>query len=239
MKARNVWPISVCSWSLQIKPSELVEAIKGVGLSHVHLGLGDLLDDPELAKSIAKELTITATMIDFPQEDYSTLELIKVTGGVLPDDCWKSNLERFTKAAELTGKLNVQYLTFHAGFIDEFNPTAVAKMVERIRTLADVASENGVEILLETGQESAEELVNFMYKVNHKAVGVNFDPANMILYNKGTPIDSLGRLAPWIKHVHVKDATKTKTIGEWGAEVPWGDGEVDGKLFVQISKPVL
>jgi sugar phosphate isomerase/epimerase len=217
----------------------LVGIVKDIGIDRVHLGVGDLLEKPELAESIAQELSISATMIDFPQEDYSTLETIKVTGGVLPDDCWESNLERFAKAAQLTGKLGVDYLTFHAGFIDEFNPAAVEKMVERIQKLADVAAENGVTILLETGQETAEELVGFMYKVNHKSVGVNFDPANMILYNKGNPIDTLGRLAPWIKHVHIKDATKTKTIGEWGAEVPWGDGEVDAKSFLTALDVIL
>jgi len=57
-------------------------------------------------------------------------------------------------------------------------------------------------------------------------VAVNFDPANMILYDKGDPIEAVRTLGPWIKHLHVKDATRTEQPGTWGAEVPWGTGQV-------------
>ena len=62
--------------------------------------------------------------------------------------------------------------------------------------------------------------------------GVNFDPANMILYGKGDPVAAAKTLAPWIRHIHVKDAVKTKTPGTWGAETPWGDGEVNQAAFL-------
>jgi sugar phosphate isomerase/epimerase len=60
---------------------------------------------------------------------------------------------------------------------------------------------------------------------------VNFDPANMILYNKGDPIKALRTLGRWIRQVHVKDAVKTKTPGTWGEEVPVGTGEVNWQAF--------
>ena len=50
---------------------------------------------------------------------------------------------------------------------------------------------------------------------------------------KGDPIEAVRILAPWIKHVHVKDAVKTSVPGEWGTEVPWGDGEVGCDRFIQ------
>jgi sugar phosphate isomerase/epimerase len=65
-------------------------------------------------------------------------------------------------------------------------------------------------------------------------VGVNFDPANMILYQKGDPIEALRILAPWLKQCHLKDARKTSVIGKWGAEVPVGTGEVDWKAFFGV-----
>ena len=64
-------------------------------------------------------------------------------------------------------------------------------------------------------------------------VGINFDPANMILYAKGKPLDALKTLYPWIDQVHVKDALQTKKPGTWGTEVPWGDGQVGGKTFLE------
>jgi len=38
-------------------------------------------------------------------------------------------------------------------------------------------------------------------------------------------------LAPWVRQVHVKDATSTKVVGTWGEEVAVGAGEVDWRAF--------
>jgi len=105
----------------------------------------------------------------------------------------------------------------HAGFVDESNPVYAEKVSSRIRTLADIAKANGLILLLETGQESARELRHFLEKLNHKSVAVNFDPANMILYDKGDPIEAVRVLSPWIRHLHVKDALRTTKPGTWAA----------------------
>ena len=68
-------------------------------------------------------------------------------------------------------------------------------------------------------------------KLNRPSVGVNFDPANMILYGKGDPIDALETLAPFLKQCHIKDATMTREPGTWGMEVTVGTGEVDWPAF--------
>jgi len=238
LKAQSTWPISVCSWSLQCKTEELISIYSDLESPQAHLALGDLLDTPEQAETIAQTLSISATMIGFQQEDYSTLETIKISGGILPDDCWDANLETIRKAIELTKTLNVPFLTFHAGFIDENDPIALAKMTDRIQIVADIAADNGIIILLETGQESAADLKSFMQQINHAALGVNFDPANMILYDKGNPIEAIKLLAPWIKHIHIKDATKSPIKGEWGAEVPWGEGEIGADIFIETLKEI-
>jgi L-ribulose-5-phosphate 3-epimerase len=89
-----------------------------------------------------------------------------------------------------------------------------------------------VMLLMETGQESAADLRGFMETLSHPALGINFDPANMILYDKDAPLDAVRILGPWIKHVHIKDATRATAPGTWGAEVPWGDGEVNAAGFI-------
>ena len=177
-------------------------------------------------------------MIDFPQEDYTTLETIKVTGGVAPDDSWEQNRELFIGAVDVTAKLGVKYLSMHAGFVDESDAAYAKKFYDRIRTLADAAAEKDLILLLETGQESATELRHFMEELDHPVIGVNFDPANMILYDKGNPIEAVKVLAPWIKHIHIKDATRTQQPGTWGAEVPWGDGEVQPEAFLNALSEI-
>ena len=105
-----------------------------------------------------------------------------------------------------------------------------------MKTLRDICQKENVELILETGQETADDLARFMPLV--EGVGVNFDPANMILYNKGVPVEAVRKIAPWIRHMHIKDAKYTKTPGTWGEEVPWGDGEVNTALLLKTLEEV-
>lgn len=190
MKCRNC-PVGVCSWSLQTDIAGVADAMKKIGLEHVHLGIRAAVEDPDVLAAIRKQSwTITATMIDFPQEDYSSLDAIKVTGGIVPDDCWDRNRKLFLGAVEVTAKLGVKHISTHAGFIDESDPAYAKKVHDRIKALADAAAKKNLTLLLETGQETAEELRAFLEEIDHPAIAVNFDPANMILYDKGDPIEA-------------------------------------------------
>ena len=240
MKCKD-WPVAVCSWSLQTDVAGVAGAMKELGLEHVHLAVGPAGEEggqAYLEAIKAQDWTITCTMIGFPQEDYSTLERIKVTGGIVPDDTWDANRKMVIDALDVTADLGVKYLSMHAGFIDESDKAHAEKITKRIKLLADAAADKGVMFLLETGQESAAELAQFLEKLDHNFVGVNFDPANMILYNKGNPIQAVRTLAPWIRHLHIKDATKTKEPSTWGEEVPWGDGEVGVADFLNVLAEV-
>jgi sugar phosphate isomerase/epimerase len=126
----------------------------------------------------------------------------------------------------------------HFGFIETQNHAKAKTLIERTRMLADKADEYNITLLMETGQESAQEFRGFLEKLHHPALGVNFDPANMILYGKGNPVEAVGVLGPWIKHVHIKDALRTKMPGEWGTEVVWGTGEVNAVEFLKALKLV-
>ena len=114
--------------------------------------------------------------------------------------------------------------------LDERDPKAYATFVERVTWIRDECARNGITLLLESGQETAEDLAAFLADV--PGVGVNLDPANMILYGKGDPLAALATLMPWIKQVHVKDAIPTDKPGTWGTETPWGEGKVGGRAFV-------
>lgn len=235
MKTRYGWPLGVCSWSLQKKLSEVAAWLKRVGVRHVHLAVGPALG-PEgeayLETARAQTWTITSAMIDFPQEDYSSLDAIRRTGGIVPDEVWPANRERFGRAAEVAASLGAPFLSMHAGFLDPSDAAGERVFADRIRTLADTAGERGLTLLLETGQERAADLRHFLETLNHPALGINFDPANMILYDKDQPVDALRLLSPWIRHVHIKDAIRTQTPGVWGVEARWGDGQVGGAAFL-------
>lgn len=176
------------------------------------------------------EWKLMSTMIGTVGEDYSTLETIRRTGGIVPDKHWEANKKIVTRGAQLTQELGCAYMSTHAGFLDESDPAALKTYVERVSWMRDECRKYGVTLILESGQETAEDLAVFMKRV--PGVGINFDPANMILYGKGKPMEALKILHPWIKQVHVKDACETKVPGTWGTEVPWGEGEVGGAAFI-------
>jgi sugar phosphate isomerase/epimerase len=87
---------------------------------------------------------------------------------------------------------------------------------------------------LETGQETAEELIEFIDAVDRGNLFVNFDPANMILYGTGEPLQAMRQLSQRIRSVHCKDAKWSTAPGkEWGQEVPLGDGDVNFPAFLR------
>ncbi len=225
------YPVGICSWSLGNDLDQVFQALEQNGLSHLHLAV-DAID--LFRNAIAENnWTVSCTMLSFPQEDYSTLESIRRTGGMVPEDCWAQNRALAMEAIGKTAGMGVGFLSFHAGFIDHGDAAGYEDFCGRLRELANFAHQNRIMLLMETGQETAVDLRNCLEVFNHPALGVNFDPANMILYGKGDPIEAVKLLAPWIKHVHIKDATASKSPGAWGTEVPWGDGEVGCREFIQ------
>ncbi len=237
MKQCRGRPIGACSWSFQKDIGAVAEAMVALEIEHIHLALSPALgaDGGAYVDFVRKQTwTITSTMLSFDHEDYSTLETIQKTGGIVPDEHWETARTAFYRAADLTRELGVPFISLHAGFLDHANPQGAQKLIERTLLLADYANKQGLTLLLETGQETAAELLEFLKAVNRMNVGLNFDPANMILYNKDNPIDAVRVLAPFIRHVHIKDAVRTKIPGTWGSEVPWGDGEVGVRAFLDV-----
>lgn len=236
--------IGVCSWSYRLPLVDVAQEMEKAGIKGIHLALGPFLAPDRRhgaaegvaalklvkAKIAAGEWRLLSTMIGFPQEDYTTLETIRKTGGIVPDDVWPRNKALFAAAAKMTKELGAPYLSTHAGFLDEHDRAAYAKFVARLTWMRDECAKYGVKLILESGQETAPDLAKFMKEV--PGIGINFDPANMILYGKGDPVAALDHLMPWIDQIHVKDANAATTPGAWGDEVPWGDGQVRAKAFL-------
>ena len=238
--------LAVCSWSLQPKnPKDLVEKLGETGVSRVQLALDPLRTAPKVWGDTEKILrkngvTVISGMVTCIGEDYSTLDSIRVTGGIAPDATWKQNLKNFTACATIAKKMGLRLVTFHAGFLppEETHPT-FAKMLQRLETVADIFMGQNILLGLETGQETAQELAALLHKLNHPNIGVNFDPGNMILYDKGDPVKALHTLAPWVRQVHIKDARRTRVPGTWGQEVPVGTGDMDWRAFFSTFKHVI
>jgi sugar phosphate isomerase/epimerase len=234
-------PIAVCSWSLQPKDmTDLVAKVKSLGLEHIQLALAELLqmDDKrkhqELGHLRASGIELTGGMMAFDGEDYSSILRIRETGGYVPDADWPIRKRLSIEGAKLARELGVRTVTTHVGFIPPPGEPRYKVMHGRISELAEAFSKLDVDLLMETGQEPAHELLHFLQDLKAHNVFINFDPANMILYGAGDPIEAIGVLANHIRHVHVKDGTASGKPGvEWGAEVPFGKGQVGAARFLE------
>ncbi|HEX8340692.1 MAG TPA: sugar phosphate isomerase/epimerase family protein [Tepidisphaeraceae bacterium] len=230
--------IGVCSWSLRSESADaLVEMLGAVGLSHVQLDLRPMIDDETAAAAVVETLTdaeveFTAGMIGFPGENYATIGAIHLTGGLVPDDAWPERRVRTLAAAKLAADIGLPAVTLHVGFIPSSNDPAYKRILDRVADAGAEYARLGVDLLIETGQEKAPELLRFLNDLNAPNVGVNFDPANMLLYGAGDPIEAVQTLGRHIRHVHLKDATLSGRPGvEWGKEKPFGRGGLDVVRF--------
>lgn len=237
--------LAVCSWSLQpTSPQDLIAKLQATGVRRVQLALDPLREAPAVWGAAAElfqqsGIAIVSGMFGCVGEDYSTLDTIRLTGGIAPDATWEQNRQHIHATLALAQQLGLKLVTFHAGFLphDQRDPN-FAKLNERLGEVAEIFGAHSIALALETGQETAAELRAFLSKLNRPNLGVNFDPANMLLYDKGNPIDALSTLGPWIRQVHIKDARRTKVAGTWGEEVVAGTGEVDWRAFFQTLQQV-
>ncbi len=233
--------LGVCSWSLQpTSPGDLAQKVGATGLGFVQLALDPIrrgewgLGDTARALEAAG-IAIASGMMEMAGEDYATLDSIRATGGVRPDATWGANLAAASANAELARDLGITLVTFHAGVLPDDQADA-ATVIDRIDQVAEAFADRGVRIAFETGQEPVGSLLDLLNRYDAGAVGVNFDPANMILYGTSDPIEAMRTLAPRIMQLHIKDATPTATPGTWGSETPAGEGAVDWGAFFGVYR---
>ena len=89
-------------------------------------------------------------------EDYTSLESIRRTGGIVPDANWEANWVHFQKIVEVAKEFNIKLVTFHAGFVPhEPEDPSYNKLRDRMLQLSELFRDNGMNLGLETGQETA------------------------------------------------------------------------------------
>ena len=232
--------LAICSWSLQpSSPQDLIAKLDTVGIRRIQLGLSRLQQGSVWAEAAAQltgaGIEIVSGMASTVGEDYTTPDTIRRTGGVVPDATWPQSWANFQQMAPLAQTLGLRLVTMHAGFLprDASDPT-YQKLVERLGTIADLFADHELTLGFETGQEDAATLIAFLDRLGKDNVGVNFDPANMILYDMDDPNRALRRLLDRVVQCHIKDATRSHRPGTWGIENVVGAGQVDWRAFFKI-----
>lgn len=123
------------------------------------------------------------------------------------------------------GKYHIKLIACHVGKMPASDGNEYEQLIDDLRQLARFANENGQRFLFETGPESAAELQKTFNDIGMDNVGVNFDPANLLIYNQDDPADFLNLLADRVGVVHCKDGRRPEKAGEMGKETPLGKGD--------------
>jgi sugar phosphate isomerase/epimerase len=123
----------------------------------------------------------------------------------------------------------------HLGFVPhDRSHELYAGILDLTRDLCDHCRRSGQGVHLETGQESADALLQFIGDVQRDNLFINFDPANMILYGAGEPIEALKKVGRYVRSIHCKDGKWAARPGEeWGQEVPLGEGDVGMETYLR------
>ncbi|MCX6908922.1 MAG: sugar phosphate isomerase/epimerase [Verrucomicrobia bacterium] len=216
-----------------------INTIKSLGLGVGQVGvLWRDIDSPAKRRALAKLLhgsgiewvTLFAA---FEGESYADIASVRNTVGLVPPDLRAARLEITKKLSDFACEVGIPRFAFHVGCVPE-NPDdpAYTPIVRMLRLLAGHCRFNGQQLCFETGQESADSLLRLIADTKESNVKVNFDPANMVLYGSGDPIEALGKLAPHVATVHCKDGKPPAEPGKLGVEVPLGQGEVGFERFI-------
>ncbi len=160
-----------------------------------------------------------------------------LTLGLVPPVYRDRRTETLLKGSDFAKKLNVKYLVTHAGFLPE-NPYApdYQGVLTALRAIAKRCAQNGQYFLFETGQETPVTLRRVIEDMGLDNVGVNLDPANLLMYGKANPCDALGVFGKYVMGVHCKDGAYPTDGHMLGEEKALGEGLVNFPKLIGLLK---
>jgi sugar phosphate isomerase/epimerase len=190
-----------------------------------------------LARCQSANIQVTAVFGGFEGESYADIATTARTVGLVPETTRDERVKEMKEISDFARLLGCDTVALHIGFVPEDKSGAsYPALIAATRDLLDHVAANGQRLNLETGQESADHLLEFIADVDRNNLFINFDPANMILYGTGNPIEALKKVGHLVRSVHCKDAkwAAPKERGRaWGTEVPLGDGDVGFETYLR------
>lgn len=237
--------IGVMFWAGR-DPVETLREIKTLGVRCGQIGIpGDMPLDGAAAKwkaaLAAENFTVVTAFCAYNGESYADIPTVQRTVGFIPRQTRAEREKRTHAVSDFAREVGIPGIACHIGFVPEDDSSSdYINVRELVRAVCDHAGKNKQTFALETGQESAESLLHFFIDVNRSNLGVNFDPANMILYGTGDPIEALGTLGMHIISVHCKDGNwpPKGVAGALGEEKPLGQGAVGMERFINKLKSI-
>lgn len=223
-------------------PDAGIKRVKDLGFPTCQIYAGEA--EPETARRVKDALAKygiegTSVIAGGPGPEIYNFYDGPKTLGLVPREYRKARIAAIKKTSEFAKIAGIPGVQTHCGFIPESpNNPVFEELVAALREVAAYCKQNGQTFRCETGQETPVTLVRAIQTANVPGLGVNLDPANLIMYGKAYPVDWIEFLGPYIRGVHAKDGLYPTGTKELGREVPIGKGKVNFPELVKKLKAV-
>ena len=169
-----------------------------------------------------------------------------------------SLIEKSKRILDMSMELDAGIVTTHIGVVPE-NPNheRFKIMQDACYQLASYADSIGAHFAVETGPETSAVLKSFLDSLGGtRGVGVNLDPANLVMVTGDDPVGAVHNLKDYIVHTHAKDGVMLKRGNpeyiygvvhpvpeefagvQYFAEKPLGQGSVDFAAYLAALEEI-
>ncbi len=216
--------------------------LKELGLTSCQLGYGGgPVDEGHVARvqeaAAGAGVTISSVLAGWSGPSAWNFVDGPTTIGLVPPEYRAQRLSELKGSADFAAALGVKNIVSHIGFLP-VNPKDPEYLgtVKALTELADHCASRGVYFCFETGQETPVVLRRCMEDIGRENLGINLDPANLLMYGNANPIDALDLLGPYVRDVHAKDGDYPTNGRELGHEKVLGEGRVNFPAFIAKLK---
>ena len=175
-------------------------------------------------------IAVPSMFLSYPNQDWKNP---KEGIGIVPARTRSERMLISCRLMEWCKRYGIDLITCHVGFLPEEHNEVYDRFILDMQHLARFAAAMGQQFLFETGTETAAELQQTIADINEPNVGVNFDPANLLIYNNGDPAEIVDRLAEKIKVIHCKDANPPAADAVRGRETVLGEGSTNFAVLLK------
>lgn len=217
MKELGFSTCQLCSWNIELFTDRYAQIVNEAVKKH--------------------EVEITAFWCGYPGPAVWNFYDGPQTLGLVPPAYRFERIEALKTGADFALKIGVKDVVTHVGFIPE-NPVdpEYLGVVNAVRYVAEHCKRNGQYFLFETGQETPVTLKRIIQDVGLDNLGINLDPANLLLYGRANPVDALDVFGEYVRGVHAKDGQYPTDGRNLGEEKPLGQGRVNFPLLIERLK---
>jgi sugar phosphate isomerase/epimerase len=234
------WPIGVFA-SIDAGLGVKLEVARDLGVPTIqlhapHAGSRTQASADAFLKKIADYgIQLTCVFGGFDGESYADIPTVSRTVGLVPPETRAARTKELKEIADFANLLGCKVVGLHIGFVPHDRSLPLYQEVIAVaRDVCDHCAAQGQSLHLETGQETADDLLAFIEDVARPNLFINFDPANMILYGTGEPIAALKKVGRYVRSIHCKDGKWSPEPGKsWGQEVALGEGDVGMENYLR------